>query len=340
MPTGRKWLACSVVGGKIYAIGGQLRYASGAPLDITEEYDPAADSWTSKAPMPTPRKALATAVVDGKIYAVGGATSSDLLAIVEMYDPATDTWSRMADMQTARATLSTSVVDGKIYAIGGPAPGRTGVPVVEEYDPTTDTWASKTEMQTARWGLATSTVDGTIYAIGGASGSTSFSVVEAYEAATDTWERRRSMDTEETGDGNRTGLATSVVDGKIYAIGGALVVPVPHPGSARVQEYTTPVVTGVEDPEGELPRSIRLHHNHPNPLTSSTEIRFELPEVQPVRLVVYDALGRAVRVLLDGVRGTGMHEVVFEAGDLPSGLYLYRLETPRGSITGTMQLVK
>ena len=59
-----------------------------------------------------------------------------------------------------------------------------------------------------------------------------------------------------------------------------------------------------------------------------------------MRLVVYDLLGRQVRVLLDGTRAAGTHEVVFEAGDLSSGTYLVRLVTPAGSFVQTMQLMK
>ena len=59
-----------------------------------------------------------------------------------------------------------------------------------------------------------------------------------------------------------------------------------------------------------------------------------------VRLVIYDVLGRQVRVLVDGTREAGTHEVVFEAGNLPSGTYLVRLVTPAGSFVQTMQLVK
>ena len=100
---------------------------------------------------------------------------------------------------------------------------------------------------------------------------------------------------------------------------------------------------GREDSADEqiYPRSPALHQNYPNPFTSSTDIRFDLPEVQPVRLVVYHVLGRAVLVLVKEVRAASRHEVVFEAGALlPSGLYLYRLETPQGSLVQRMQLVK
>ena len=56
--------------------------------------------------------------------------------------------------------------------------------------------------------------------------------------------------------------------------------------------------------------------------------------------MVFDVLGRQIRVLLDGTKEAGMHEVVFDADGLPSGMYLYRLETPRGSYARTMLLAK
>lgn len=156
-----------------------------------------------------------------------------------MYDPETDSWSSRAPMPTARALLSTSMVDGKLYAIGGPFPGRAGVSIVEAYDPVTDAWEKKRGVPTGRYGLSTSTVNGTIYAIGGASGFESFSVVEEYDPVTDTWTTRSNMPAiEGPGDGPRWAVAASTVNGRIYAIGGASEVPVPHTGSGRVQEYT------------------------------------------------------------------------------------------------------
>jgi N-acetylneuraminic acid mutarotase len=230
MPTPRQWLSTSVVNGRIYAIGGDAR--AGAPsLSTVEVYDPATDTWTEKAPMLIPRFALSTSVVDGKIYAIGGwlRPPERVISDVEVYDPATDTWTQKAPMPTARAALSTSVVDGKIYAIGGTA-YRAGLSTVEVYDPATDTWTTKAPMPTARTTFScTSVVDGIIYVIGGTSGETAFSTVEAYDPATDTWTEKTSMPRA------RGTLATSVVGGKIYAIGGT---PSTHGAPmSTVEEY-------------------------------------------------------------------------------------------------------
>ena len=92
--------------------------------------------------------------------------------------------------------------------------------------------------------------------------------------------------------------------------------------------------------EAPLPTEFALRSNYPNPFNPRTTIAFDLPSRAEVKLVIYDVLGRQVRVLVEGTRAAGTHEVVFEASDLPSGTYLVRLETPQGSFVQTMQLVK
>jgi N-acetylneuraminic acid mutarotase len=206
------------VDGKIYAIGG----SPGLPgVAWVEEYDPGTDTWTWKTDMPTARSAAPSSVVNGKIYVIGGFTRFNgvSLSTVEQYDPATDTWTTKANMPTARGDLSSSVVDGKIYAIGG---SRTfvGTPLttVEQYDPATDTWTPKAGMPTARVDASASAVNGRIYLIGGAPGGGLFaqgvSTVEEYDPATDTWRPKADMPTA------RTHFSTSVVNGKIFAMGG------------------------------------------------------------------------------------------------------------------------
>jgi hypothetical protein len=63
----------------------------------------------------------------------------------------------------------------------------------------------------------------------------------------------------------------------------------------------------------------------PNPFAGRTTIRFTAPAAATARLAVYDVLGREVTVLLDGPVEAGSHAVVFEAGALPAGMYVWRL---------------
>ena len=100
------------------------------------------------------------------------------------------------------------------------------------------------------------------------------------------------------------------------------------------------VASALEEAESDVPVRFVLGQNYPNPFNPQTTIRFSVPETAQVTLVVYDVLGRQVRVLVDGVRETGIHEAVFEAGNLPSGVYLYRLTAGSISQTKRMTLLK
>jgi PKD repeat protein len=179
MLTARQAFAAGVVNNKIYAIGGCNVSGCSTPfLSTVEEYDPATNTWATKASMPTGRIYLAVGVVNNKIYAIGGCADSSCstyFSTVEEYDPATNTWtncgSTCSSMTTARGYLAAGVVNNRIYAIGGNInSGNTSLATVEEYDPATNTWANCgstcLSMPTARGSLAVGVVSNKIYAIG------------------------------------------------------------------------------------------------------------------------------------------------------------------------------
>ena len=99
-------------------------------------------------------------------------------------------------------------------------------------------------------------------------------------------------------------------------------------------------VTSIESLEGELPEAFALGQNYPNPFNPSTAIEYELPTPQHVRLEVFDATGRSVGVLVDGIRPAGTHTVRFGADNLPSGLYVYRLQANGETRTRKMTLLR
>jgi N-acetylneuraminic acid mutarotase len=138
MPTPRAAMSCSVVDGKIYAIGGRTNPRSGqSRVSTVEEYDPATNQWTRKTSMPTARYKLSTSIVEGKIYAIGGNPGGPATGVVEEYDPATDTWTRKTAMPEGQAGHSACVVNGKIYVIWGGT--------MQIYDPITDLWTRGTD---------------------------------------------------------------------------------------------------------------------------------------------------------------------------------------------------
>lgn len=89
-----------------------------------------------------------------------------------------------------------------------------------------------------------------------------------------------------------------------------------------------------------LPGKVELRSNYPNPFNPVTTISFALPEAQQVKLSVFDILGREVAILVNSIQEAGAHEVVFDAKDLPSGTYLYLIETQGERVTRKMMLMK
>jgi len=75
-----------------------------------------------------------------------------------------------------------------------------------------------------------------------------------------------------------------------------------------------------------LPKEFSLSQNHPNPFNPETVIRYALPAGGFVKGVVYDMLGREVATLLNGSMPAGNHSLKFNAAELPSGVYIFRLE--------------
>lgn len=88
MPTARENLVAGAVDGILYAIGGWNSAQIGqSELHTIEAYDPATNSWSTRAPMPTARRNLAAGVVNGAIVCAGGYAGSNSLAVTEAYRP-------------------------------------------------------------------------------------------------------------------------------------------------------------------------------------------------------------------------------------------------------------
>lgn len=120
---------------------------------------------------------------------------------------------------------------------------------------------------------------------------------------------------------------------------GQSIAPINGSGYAKVFVFET-VTTSADNMENVLPREFALYQNYPNPFNPTTTIRFSLPERTHVTLKVFDVLGREVATLVDQELNAGEHSVVFNAKDLVSGVYFYRLTTPTFSQTKSMVFVK
>jgi photosystem II stability/assembly factor-like uncharacterized protein len=85
-------------------------------------------------------------------------------------------------------------------------------------------------------------------------------------------------------------------------------------------------ITSVKSESEGTPRDFKLSQNYPNPFNSQTRIHFELPQDNPVHLVVSDLLGHEVTTVVNEFKEAGRYDVTFTATNLATGVYFYRLQ--------------
>lgn len=98
-------------------------------------------------------------------------------------------------------------------------------------------------------------------------------------------------------------------------------------------------VTSIKE-EVATAKGIRLNQNYPNPFNPSTVISFTIPNNNFVTLAVYDMLGKQVALLKNQQMSAGAHDVSFNAANLSSGIYLYRLTVGQEMLTRKLTLIK
>ena len=89
-----------------------------------------------------------------------------------------------------------------------------------------------------------------------------------------------------------------------------------------------------------IPESFALWQNYPNPFNPSTTISFDVPKTSNVTIMIYDVIGRQVATLIDDEYQPGQYKVVFEAGQLATGLYIYRIQAGDFHETKKLLLLK
>ncbi len=97
---------------------------------------------------------------------------------------------------------------------------------------------------------------------------------------------------------------------------------------------------GIDEDRYTTPSDFELHQNYPNPFNPRTTIKYEVPLGGPVNIRVYNSKGELVRNLVEGDKNPGTYTVDFDGSDLPSGLYISRLQAGRHIDSEKMLLVK
>ena len=98
-------------------------------------------------------------------------------------------------------------------------------------------------------------------------------------------------------------------------------------------------IVGIED-DAHIPYEFTLHQNYPNPFNQSTSISFSLAQAGPARLEIFDITGALVKMLIDEDMAAGIHQVTWDAGELASGTYFYKLTGGNTWSTAKAVLIK
>jgi len=83
-----------------------------------------------------------------------------------------------------------------------------------------------------------------------------------------------------------------------------------------------------------------LNQNYPNPFNPTTTIKFQIPKQAFVTIKVYDILGKLVETLVNENKDAGYYDINFDASNLASGLYIYKIEAGTFNDTKKMILIK
>lgn len=117
------------------------------------------------------------------------------------------------------------------------------------------------------------------------------------------------------------------------------------PGTSQTATAITPnrfiigTIVGIEN-KNFIPETYRLYQNYPNPFNPGTVIKYQIPNSSMVAIKVFDVKGSEITTLVNEPQGPGFYEVNFDAGNLPSGVYLYKFSAGNYTEVKKMVLIK
>jgi len=111
-------------------------------------------------------------------------------------------------------------------------------------------------------------------------------------------------------------------------------------GAGVWSQSLSQLATAVNENKSNRPAAYSLSQNYPNPFNPSTTISYELPSSSRVTLKIFNLLGQEIATLVDGQQDAGSHSLQWNAANVSSGVYFYRLQTENFSQTKKLMLLK
>lgn len=114
----------------------------------------------------------------------------------------------------------------------------------------------------------------------------------------------------------------------------------PHQSFGMTGTITVQAVSAIEDKDGITSNDFSLDQNYPNPFNPTTKITYSVPVAGKVSLKIFNLLGKEIFTLVDKFQAANKYAVTFDAGELASGIYFYRLQAGKVTITKRMVLMR
>ena len=334
-------------GNAIYLIGGSSSVTVGGTTCY--KYTPST-GWTSIAPLPVALSGhVAVNWGDSVIFVVGGPWSAPTTNVY-FYRPASNTWGTSTACLAGRRSAAVGIVGNKIIIAAGYNAAffkNTQIGTIGS-SASTITWAAGPDVPLPTGVTGTSRPGGTgvgtkFYLIPGEmSGglSNTSDSIRVFDATSNTWEPTLIYGRGTSGSASNYWAAVdnyTAGSGKVKVLitGGALGTVFPGLCTAQVDACTVNNVGPIETPV-----SYNLSQNYPNPFNPVTKISYALPKSGYVTLKVYDVLGKEVMTLVNEAKNAGNYSVEFNASNLSSGMYFYKINVNGFSEVKKMMLVK
>jgi hypothetical protein len=334
----------------IYVIGGDnTSSAYGRCL----KYNIITNTWTTMATMTTnPCTDQLTVVYrDSLIYCVGGGdglfgSTTVQYNAVRIFNTKTNTWTTATSLPIPLSMSGGGIYGDTIYIFCGATTGGTYVAncykgVINSANITQITWTALPNYPTGSMTRMASTFvkvgnsAGIACAFGAISGAALSSAANLWNICTQSWQ------TLTAGSLARSNLrGAGLRDSSLYCVAGYTTTGV---GNVSKLTFSTIdgncLITSINN-QSTIPVEFSLSQNYPNPFNPVTKIEYSLPKVGFVKLTVYDILGKEINVLVNENKLPGNYIIDFDASNLSSGVYFYKITSGNFSDMKKMFLIK
>ena len=311
-----------VLKNKIYLIGGRKNDDVTGNVEI---YDLVQNTWEEAQDLHKEREGHSVHFFNDRVYTIGGQKDSyNLIAEIEWYDSNEEKWQDANfELPYQRAAHFAEVYNNEYLMFGGYYYGLTNT--IYKATPGTEgySWVELDTLAEPRAYGATVRIDSLIYIIGGETASGKTKRVEIFNVKNSTLSQGEDMTMA------HSGMATAVLDGKIYVIGG--FEGIENDVVDHVHLYT-PTVTAIHDKLVLRPSQYLLAKVYPNPFNGRVKIDIKFPLSEMVQIDILNVLGQKIRLLENRRVISGKYSFFWDAKDdyeryVSSGIYFVSVRT-------------